>query len=155
LIFSSLSRFCDAGFEFLAVGAVFVQFIFGKKGSVFHRNMLARSHVKRLPHSVNVLAQRPMIDGVVGLHIEGVRQRQFVQFTGNGGNEGGGNLSPKRKVYIGVGLRVAFGAGAKDFCLGYLIVPTQYVSDQFLFGIAEAKGVHVALRFSRKSCSNR
>jgi hypothetical protein len=77
--------------------------------------MFTSARVKNLPDAMNVFAQGLVVDGVVCLHIEGVRQWQFIQFTGNRIADVFGNVAAECEINVGSWLRIALGARAKTF----------------------------------------
>ena len=117
-------------------------------------NRFTVARVKFLANAVNVFAQWLMANGVIGLHVKCVGQRQFVQFTGNHGNCRNGQVSPQRKVYVGIGLKISLRARAENSRLRHISVPAQNSADHFLLGVCQSKRIHDALRCFRKSCSS-
>jgi len=107
-------------------------------------------------HAIDVLAQCPVVDGLVSLHVKRVGQRQLVQLAGDRGERGNGNASPKREVHVRVGLGIALCPRAEDPRFRHFGVAAQNVPNQFLLGAGQAKGVHDApfpTRSSRQAFS--
>ena len=84
-----------------------------------------------------------MLDGIVGLNVERVWQRQLVEFCCDPGNQVQVYLAPQSQVHIRTGLETSHRAGTEDLHLAHFRLAREDFAHQLQAAWAQTECLYV------------